>query len=514
MYAASLSGAVGFWDTGEAQVVPWIFGIMHATGFPAFTILAGIFAHVFAIGSVAWRITLFSALAMSGTAWLVSRIVIEMDGDPWIATAAAWTFAFGSVAWTRGTRAEVHALAAFFAIAAVCAMIRWYRKKDPRALIVSGLAWGLGIATHPIDGLLLPAMIVLIAASVRDLQARIAAAAVAALLFGIAWYAYLPARSAVVTTARLDPTRALGIPPGQAFWDNNHPSSWSGFLKEVGGTEFDVAGSTVRGMLTVQPYAQRTPDYLVTLLTELSPIGLLLAAGGLYALARRDPILALALAAAFAVPTAFGLTYTIEADAQRYYLIGYAIAAVLAGYGAARVVHALPELRRPALLLIFAAGLSLIVVNRHTFEQRHDSGAQAVIDTVIKKTPRDAVLISPWLFATPLAYGAYVEHRLDDRIVESAWLAQDASRVPGWTRTRPVYVVGTLYGDVTGFRAVKISGSPDLYHIVRSPLLPPLSLPSSSRIFDPLHTTTTSCSRTRSCTAMPGLPGRAHTSMP
>jgi len=512
VYFASLDGAIAYWDTGETQVVPWIFGIMHATGFPAFTILAGIFAHAFALGSVAWRIVLFSALAMSAAAWLVSRIVVLIDADVWTAAAASWLFAFGYVAWTRGTRAEVHALAVFFAVATLYAAIRWYRTSEQRALIGGALAWGLGIATHPIVALLLPALLILFIARVRTVTLRGFCLAVCALLFGIAWYAYLPARSAAVTAAALDPTRSLGLPPGRAFWDNNHPSSWDGFVKEVSGTEFS-AGGTLAAMISPQTYASRGPEYVTTLLGELTPFGVLLAFGGLYALWRRDRVLTCGLFAAYAIPTAFALAYTIEADTRRYELIGFAVLAVFAAYGASSVAQALPPLKLAARILPAALAIALLVVNRQTFEQRSDKGAEAVISTVVKNTPRNAVLISPWLFATPLAYGAYVEHRLDDRIVESAWLADDAAHVPVWMRTRPVYVVAILFGQVPGYRTVKIPGSPDLYRVVRSPPSPRSSLRSSHRTFVRRRTTTTSCSQTHSCTDTRGLHGRAHTSM-
>lgn len=468
IYFASLNGAVGYWDTGEAQVVPWIFGIMHPTGFPAFTILAGVFAHVFAAGTVAWRIALFSALAMSGAAWLVSRLVMELDGDAWIAAAASWIFAFGVVAWTRGTRAEVHALAVFFALGALYGGIRWYRTGDSRALIWGALAWGFGIATHPIDALLLPALLVLFAVRIRRVTLQAFALACGALIFGVAWYAYLPARSAAVTAARLDPTLTLGIAPGRAFWDNDHPASWSGFVKEISGDQFS-AGGTFPRMLSPHTYATALPEYTPWLVQECTPLAIVFALGGLFGIARRDVPLAASLALAFALPTSFALAYTIEADPQRYYLIGFGVVTALAGAGASAVVLALPSLRRATYAIVFTLAAVLVVLNHGTFAQRHSRGAQAVIETVIKKTPGNAVLITPWIDATPLAYAAYVEHRLGNRIVESAWLADDASRVPSWMKTRPVYVVGTLFGSVPGYTTVKIPGSPDLYRVVRSP---------------------------------------------
>jgi hypothetical protein len=226
-------------------------------------------------------------------------------------------------------------------------------------------------------------------------------------------------------------------------------------------------------MLSPQTYRTALPDYVPWLLQELTPLGALFALGALYAIARRDRWLAIALGLAFALPTAFALAYTIEADPQRYYLIGFGVAAALAGAGASAVVTALPALRRATYVMLFMLAAVLIVLNRGTFAQRDSNGAQAVIETVVKKTPQNAVLITPWIDATPLAYGAYVEHRLGNRIVESAWLADDADRVPLWMRTRPVYVVGMLFGSVPGYSLVKIPGSPDLYRVVRSPASPP-----------------------------------------
>lgn len=438
---------------------------MHPTGFPAFTMLAGAFAHVVAIGSVAWRIGLFCALAMSGAAWFASRIVIELGGEVWLATACAWLFAFGEVAWTRGTRAEVHALGAFFALATICMAVRWYRKGEPRSLVLGALAWGLGIATHPIVALLAPALVLLFLVRIRTLAPRSFALALCALLFGIAWYAYLPARSASVTAMHADPTRALGVPPGRPFWDNDHPASLSGLRKEISGDEFGAGGAVTR-IFSAQTYRSGFDDYAILLVNECTPLAVVLALGGLYGLFRREPWLAAAFVLAFAFPTAFGLSYTIEADPARYDLIGFALVSALAAYAASEIARALPPLRRAAYALLFGLAAALLALNSGTFAQRNSTGAQAVIASVVKKTPGNAVLITPWIDATPLAYAAYVQHRLGNRIVETSWLADDAKRVPSWTRRRPVYVVGMVWGHVPGYWLQKISGSPDLYRVV------------------------------------------------
>ncbi|MGH8163457.1 MAG: protein O-mannosyl-transferase family, partial [Rhodanobacteraceae bacterium] len=217
VYACSLDSAPEYWDTGEMEVVPWILGIAHSTGFPVFTMLGWLFAHVVAIGPVAGRIALFCALAMSLAAWLIARTIYLLEDEPWIATASAWLFAFGSVAWTRGTRAEVHAVAVAFAALTIFLAVRWYRTGDRSSLAGGALAWGLGIATHPIVALLFPALLTLLVARRHALRFRDVALSGALLLAGVSCYSYLPLRSAYVAHARLDPTLQLGLPPGKPF---------------------------------------------------------------------------------------------------------------------------------------------------------------------------------------------------------------------------------------------------------------------------------------------------------
>lgn len=466
VYAASLEGAVSYWDTGESQTVPWIFGIAHPTGFPAFTIAAGIFAHVFAIGSVAWRVALFSAIAMSLASWAIFRLLRELHCDTWIALGAAWTFAFGEIVWTRGTRAEVHALAVCFAALTLYLAVRWYERGDVRAFARGALCWGLAIATHPIAGLLAPALLVILCARVRNIRLRSFAAALLALIAGTALYAYLPIRSAMVTQARLDPTLALGIPPGGAFWDMNHPSSWDGFSRFLSGSDFGVGGAFA-AMAKWQTYRDGLPPFSAELWREFTPLGILLAVGGVAALIRRSPWLGSALCLAAAVPAVFAFAYPSEADIARYYLIPFLVTAIFAGYGAAAIARGLPELRGIANAIMPVLAVALLIFNRNTFEQPKASGASGVIHSVVARTPGDAVLLVPWIDSTALAYAAYVDGSLGHRIVVSAWLSDEAARVPGWIRAgRQVYVVDRVFGSVPGYRLEHISSSPDIYRIV------------------------------------------------
>ncbi|HEV2262172.1 MAG TPA: DUF2723 domain-containing protein [Candidatus Rubrimentiphilum sp.] len=469
VYIASLEGAVAYWDTGEAQVVPWIFGIAHPTGFPVFVIAAGIFAHIFPIGAVSWRIALFSAIAMSLTALMVFSILRELapKAETWIAAAAAWIFAFGEIVWTRGTRAEVHALAVCLSAVTLYFAVRWYARAEQRSLVWGALCWGMAIATHPIAAMLAPALCVIFFARIRRLKRATFVLALLALISGVAFYAYLPLRSAAITNARLDPTRAIGEPPGRAFWDLDHPSTMSGLRHYLSGADYG-AGGVFASMIRVETYAAGGPRFFEALWHEFAPLGLLFLFGGLVMFFRRDAIAGIALFLAAAVPLSFALGYTIEADPGRYYLIPFFVVAIFIGYGALRIAAELPAMRLTTLFVMFGLAIGLIVLNRNIFAQPHDLGAKPLIATVIAKTSDGAILLAPWIDSTALAYAAYVQHSLGHRIVESAWLSDEAARVPGWVNAgRNVYVVDQIFGSVNGYKLIKIPGSPDLYRVVK-----------------------------------------------
>jgi len=465
VYAASLEGAVSYWDTGESQVVPWIFGIAHPTGFPAFTLAAGIFAHLFPLGAVSWRIALFSAIAMSAACWAIFASLRELKCDVWIALGASWVFAFGEIAWTRGTRAEVHALAAGLAALTLYFCVRWYVCGEPRAFVIGALCWGLAIATHPVTALLAPALLVALCARVRALRLRTFAQGLLLFAIGVSLYAYLPIRSAVVTHARLDPTLALGLPPGKAFWDMNHPATWQGFRSFLSGSDYGAL-QAFSAALHPETYRTGVPPFLLSLWSEFTALGILVAAAGAIALARSRPWLAAAVLLAAVCPAVFAFGYPVEADLERYYLIPFIVTAILAGYGASTIAKAMPELRVVSMLILPAIAVTLLVLNRSTFAQPKSSGAEGLIRTVQGRTPNDAVLLAPWIDSTALAYAAYVDRSLDKRIVDNAWLSDEAGRVPGWIRAgRHVYVVDQVFGSVPGYRLTRIPGSPDLYRV-------------------------------------------------
>lgn len=466
VYAASARRDVWFWDTGEMDTVPWIAGIAHPTGFPAYVVIGFVFSHVLPFGSVAFRMSLMSGLALSVAAWFVARTIEDEGIGTWIATGCAWLFAFGSIAWTLATRAEVHAVAAAASAATICFALRWYRRGARRDCYATALAFGIGCAVHPVVVLLVPGLALLALARARDLRSwqRIGTAALLAIAAAGIWFLYLPLRSAYVSAHGLDPAHLLGI-TGGAFWDYDHPASWRGFAALTGGAAFNPSYA-LRAILSAETY-RALPAYANQLYNEMSSFGVSLAIGGVVAAWTRDRVRtgALLLFGAACIP--FGLAFPPESDPHRYFLTSFLVASVFSGDAAAWLVRHLPRLRSLPAFALATIAAAVAIQNRWIVGLAGDERARDVIVEVQHATPRNAIVVANWEDAPPLAYAAYVERSLNDRIVEAAWLADVAADLPAWMKVRPVYALGSGQS-APGYRLAAVGRTASLGRVVVS----------------------------------------------
>jgi hypothetical protein len=455
VYVASLRGDVSTWDTADLQTVPYILGIPYPTGFPGYVLLGWVWSHALPLGNVAWRLNLLGALASAGTAAALAALTLELGAPAVVAVCAALVYALAGIPWTHATYVDVHPIA-FCAIAwsAVFAL-RWGRSGalPDAAACVAGAATAL--ACDNTTALMVPGLAGI--ALARRPPWRPAVAALAVATVGIAAvYAYLPLRSAAVTAQRLDPTLALGVPPGRPYWDDGHPASLGGFIRVVTGSDFapqsalaDVVGPrSLRALAEVfAPVAGR----------ELGWIFPVFALGGVVLLASRRPQVAAGLVGLGLVPVLFGGAYAAEAMPSRYYLAAYFAIAALAAYAVAGLATALSGLRRTALLgALAAAWVALLVADVHAgatlFEQPLDRSGSDWIALVAAATPPHAIVVVRWNAATTLAYGTYVEHALGDRIILTAGPHEFETAYRGWIARRPVVVVSETGQSFPGFR--------------------------------------------------------------
>ncbi len=453
------------------QTVPYILGIAHPTGFPGYTLLGWLYGHIVPIGTVAWRMNLLSALATTATCWFIYRIIVEREIEPEFAAGSALLFAFTKIAWEHATRADVHPVELAFGTAALYALLRWERTLSTRDLTWSVSAFAAALCVHSAAVLLLPGLFMLVVGKIEFIRVRGWIAIGLALLCVPLVYAYLPIRSAIVTAERSDPTVALGIPVGRPFWDYDHPASLAGLRTQITGSDFG-AHLALRSLLAPSVLATIPQRFGPSVVRDLPNALLFLALIG-FIVVFREPYVGAGLLLFGGIPMLFVLAYPAESDIERYFLPAYVGIAVAIGIGSsylARVGD--PRVARigfSCLIAAFAIIVGSDIATHHEFfEQPHNHGPQAFVDRIKAHTPANAIVVVEWTYATTLAYEAYVEHALDDRIVVTGWYDVYARLYPGWLKTRPVVVVTQGMPYLAGLRLVpQDAGEPAIYRVLR-----------------------------------------------
>jgi hypothetical protein len=466
VYVASLRGGVSLWDTGDLQTVPYILGIPYPTGFPGFVLAGWVWTHLLPVGAVAWRMNLLSAAASAASASALVAFGLTAGIGEAPALAAAAVFAFANLPWNHATYIDVHPVSFCLTAWALVFALRWFRdgdRRDAAAVLVAATA---GLALDNTTVLMLPGVLAITLVRRPPPGAALRGIAIAAAVL-VAVYAYLPLRSAQVTAERIDPTLTLGIAPGRPFWDDGHPATLDGFVHVVAGARF-APNQAAFTMFGPGPFRRLVSDFAPVVLHDLSEPVLWLALFGGAVWWWRAPVVLGGVLLFGIAPLLFIFAYTSESDTSRYFLAAYFALTALAAYGA-QAFAALPAVPRVAAALV---GVLIVAValgadgraSASLFTQPRDPGATLWINRVSIVTPPNAIVVAPWLYATALGYGAYVEHRLGARIVVTADPKAYMAKYRAWLRTRPVVVVSDDDQTFAGFgqRLLDV-GSPHLY---------------------------------------------------
>jgi len=463
-YVAALPPSFAFWDTGELQTVAIILGIAHPPACPAFVLLGWLVAHVVPFGEPAWRVDLMCATAVAVAVGLLYAVARRFGVPVFVAATCTLGFAFASVTLRDATRAEVQDLSLALRALALALALRFYDGGSRRALAGSAIATGLAGATHGIALLLVPALLVLVLTRKEGRNGAKIALALGGVSLGLVPYAYLPLRSAWVFAHGLDPTLALGLPPGSAFWDYDHPATPANFVRVLTAADFNVH-SGFTGFVQFARYPAFGGALLARLGAAYGVVGAVLAVLGfaMLAFARRPDRTALLLAALLPVP--YTESYTELQDPDRYYLLSLWCAAIALGLAYEPIVELLSagnrSIVRAAFLLALATSFASPAPGRFgILAQRDDRSAASYVADVRALVPDGAVVLADWAYSTPLAYAAYVQRAFGRRIVVAASPQQYVAYYAGWLRSRPVYVVS--FDDalaLPGYRCIAVRRS-------------------------------------------------------
>ncbi len=318
-------------DPGEFQFAAWRFGVAHATGYPLYLLLGGLWQRLWGFVGVnpAAALNAFSAVAAAtAVALFYATLRPWLPGTPNLRRAGALVgaafLATNPTFWSQALIAEVYALHALLLVLILDALRRIEQAEagqaGPARLL---LLVGLSLAHHATTLLLLPGLAVALWL-LRHKLARGAGAwlpAVGLLLLPLLLYLYVPLRATPAASPWLFPT--LGSETLALY-----TGGWQGFRDFVTGRTISVGyygvGEALAGL--------RQAGTLWRL--HLGWPGLALLLIGLFVLVRerRWALLAFTGLSAFALQT-FNLFYAIE-DILVYYVPLYVLAALWVGFGA------------------------------------------------------------------------------------------------------------------------------------------------------------------------------------
>jgi len=464
IYLRTLLPSTGFWDTGEAQTVPYTLSIFHPTGFPVYAMLGWLWSQL-PVGEVAWRMNLLSAVCVALAAGVVTLIaghlIAEHDARlrAIAAAIAGAAFTFASEPWQNATRADIHALNVLFVALVVWLLLCWRAAEragargSGRWLVGAAAAFGLGMGAHPLVGLTAFGIAAWLIAAHRGLwrRWRLVLACAAVIALGFATYGY------IVVRANIDPEPPL-------FY--GRPDTWERFRYLVFAEQFRNLFADLGTPLT--DFWTKWRDAERVLAAQLSLPGWLLVAVGAAVLAVRQASAFVFLGLVAVADVLYAMNFR-DGDIDRYYLptlvaamplLGVAAAAIGATVARAvaevgrRLVATVPARRRLAgsaggivLVLVGTIPAAALVTNYGAVDQSQNREADRWVTSLYERLPPNAVVVSWWSYSTPLWYHRWVlGERPDVTIIDERTILDEGYRtMDNAIRTffgeRPVYVV-------------------------------------------------------------------------
>jgi hypothetical protein len=270
-----------FDDSLEFQLVTYLLGIAHPTGYPLYTLLGWLFTRL-PVGDVAYRVNLLSAVFGAVTVALVYLTglglvvgssqpkegrradVHQAWAEVLAALIGALTLAVSPVFWSQATIAEVYTLNAAFIAGMFWLLTMGTYPPSETVLLALAFLFGLSLTHHRTTLAMLPAITYYLWPQFRTWTPRKGIKITAALIVPLFLYLYIPLR-------------------GQAgSLDGTYTNTLEGFWKQVTAGGYGV-------FFFENPFgAERGVEFYFSLFWEqFGPIGLAAGLLGLVALRRR-----------------------------------------------------------------------------------------------------------------------------------------------------------------------------------------------------------------------------------
>ena len=233
LFALTLAPGTLYGDPSEYQFIPAIWGIAHPPGYAFYTLLAGVWQRIIAVGSIAYRTNLLSAFAGAWAASRVTTMVLSIavgDGGTmvaarredrkWVAFSAVLAGIAVAIApdvWQHSIHANSHIVSAAITATQLWLLVEWWRSGRTAWLFALACLVGIGVTHHPITVWGIPGYLLFIVLHRPKIvtEWRAVLGGVGCALLGLLPWLYFPLRSASVSFGPTD------------------MATWDGFLRHA-----------------------------------------------------------------------------------------------------------------------------------------------------------------------------------------------------------------------------------------------------------------------------------------
>jgi hypothetical protein len=456
IYVRTLAPTVDFIDSGELAAVATTLGIAHPTGYPLFTLLGYVFAHLPLGLRTIYQLNLLSAVLCSAAVFFFYRLFlflltdevfsgysakkavgrdrsakqlsVLLEGrDKQIAAAVgALTLAFSETYWSQALSLEVYSLhilflslTIFFFLRAILDKLR--SRNSPEGMLswyAFAFVLGLSFTNHMTTILLAPGFLYMYFAThgfSRTSWMKIGKAAVP-FLIGFSVYLYLPLRAAQ------DPLLNWGNPDTvEKFWWHFTGKQYRVWIF----SSFESAAKQFRYFLESYP-------------AEFAYLPIFLAFIGLVSLFRNMRIVFVYTVVLFLGCVLYAINYDIH-DIDSYFLLAYIVTAVWIVFG---VVTLLPRIKNrytQVTVGLVLVGLPIYVHYDDVDESKNFVVEDYTMNMFASFAPRALVLSYQWDYFVSASY--YYQHVegvrpdvvvLDKELFRRSWYFQQLERQYPW----------------------------------------------------------------------------------
>jgi hypothetical protein len=431
LYIHTLAPGVLPSDHGELQFKVYTLDPVHPPGYPLYLLMGRLWSTFVPVGSVAYRMNLFSAVCAAAAVWFLYKFIC-LFVHAWIpGVVGAGVLAFSPLFWTHAITTNTYALNTLLFIALLYLWLSAYDRRLP--LWCVAFVFGLGLAHHRLVVVSAPAFLLVTFIARKRMLPSIRAGLLSALalllpltLYGLLiWQGVWPLstlwRHVFISGGAVYPVQELG-----AVFERLTRSVWPWLCQDFGllFTHIGIASLIALLWLPLEAHGSTRQSRRRCLAWLL--MGLLLSHLVFYSLVR------------------------IEPDDRRYFVPAYAMVAVGVGIAVAYVRTGLSRwLKRSDAVVSVALILPVLVAYHHLPEmaQCQDDYFDRITRDALKAMEQDAILITHWGYVMPFYYYQAVEGWRPDVRVLMMGPGVDRDQTVAWIKAgHPVYFREGTFG--------------------------------------------------------------------